>query len=194
MPTTTPLKNKKPKAPAKRVKKELAKDITAGHLASVIPTEVEGPVSPIKNQSHETFVPTLLGAASIGKKKYIEGIGRRKTSTARVRIYDGTGQWVINGKDASKYFSKQQVQTAVAPLIQIRKANKRDVSVHVSGGGPNGQAVAIRHGLSRALLLEDEANLPVLKPLGFLTRDPRAKERKKFGLRRARRAPQFSKR
>jgi len=188
---TKDIKNKNPKAPAKRVKKELAKADTTSFHHPVLDT---GSTTTVKNQSNETFVPTLLGAASIGKKKYIEGIGRRKTSTARVRIYDGTGQWVINGKDASKYFSKQQVQTAVSPLIQIRKANKRDVSVHVSGGGPNGQAVAIRHGLSRALLLEDEAHLPVLKPLGFLTRDPRAKERKKFGLRRARRAPQFSKR
>ncbi len=200
--TKDTVKEKKPKTPAKKVQKKLAEALSSHHPVLAVPrseatasTTRDTESSKIKIPTPpENFVPTILSLADIGKKRYIEGIGRRKTATARVRLYPGKGQWVVNAKAGIVYFSKQQLQTAVSPLVQLRREKEFDVSIKVSGGGPVAQAVAVRHGLSRALLLENEAHLPVLKPLGFLTRDPRAKERKKFGLKRARRAPQFSKR
>ncbi len=122
-------------------------------------------------------------------------VGRRKTASARVRLDTGTGTIVINGKKFEQYFPIAfWQQKVVAPLEKTGKMKQFDVSVKVEGGGINSQAEAIRHGISRALVEWDEALRPVLKAEGFLTRDPRAKERKKFGLHRARRGHQWRKR
>ena len=129
------------------------------------------------------------------KIKYFYGTGRRKHSVARVRVYNGTGKITINGRDIDDYFGLETLKLIVRqPLALTETAEKFDVVCTVTGGGVTGQAGAIRHGLSRALLEYDAELRPVLKKAGFLTRDPRMKERKKYGLKAARRAPQFSKR
>mgnify|MGYP000816919422 CR=1 FL=1 len=123
------------------------------------------------------------------------GTGRRKSSIARVYIAPGTGKITINKKDMDEYFGLDTLKVIVRqPLAATETAEKFDVLVNVRGGGYTGQAGAIRHGISRALLQVDGDFRPVLKKAGFLTRDPRMKERKKYGLKKARRAPQFSKR
>ena len=128
-------------------------------------------------------------------KPYFYGTGRRKNSVARVRVYSGTGKIIINDRDIDDYFGLETLKLIVRqPLVVAGVEVKFDIVVRVSGGGVSGQAGAIRHGLSRALLVYDENLRPELKKAGFLTRDPRMKERKKYGLKAARRAPQFSKR
>ena len=128
-------------------------------------------------------------------KPYFYGTGRRKHSVARVRVYNGTGKVTINGRDIEDYFGLDTLKLLVrSPMVLTETDGKFDVVVNVIGGGCSGQAGAIRHGLSRALLQYDPALRPALKKAGFLTRDPRMKERKKYGLKAARRAPQFSKR
>jgi len=130
------------------------------------------------------------------KRKYFYGTGRRKSSVARVRVYEnGTGAITINGRDIDNYFGLDTLKLIVRqPLVSTDMLGKVDVVVNVSGGGVTGQAGAIRHGISRALLTVNPEYRPTLKAAGFLTRDPRMKERKKYGLKAARRAPQFSKR
>ena len=130
------------------------------------------------------------------KRKYFYGTGRRKSSVARVRVYEnGTGSITINGRDIDDYFGLDTLKMVVRqPLVSTDLLGKVDVVVTVCGGGVTGQAGAIRHGISRALLLVNGEFRPTLKAAGFLTRDPRMKERKKYGLKAARRAPQFSKR
>lgn len=128
-------------------------------------------------------------------KPYFYGTGRRKHSAARVRVYPGTGAITINDRDIDDYFGLETLKLIVRQPMEITETIGRfDIIARVSGGGVSGQAGAIRHGLSRALLLHDINLRPVLKKAGFLTRDPRMKERKKPGLKGARRAPQFSKR
>ncbi|MBQ3601375.1 MAG: 30S ribosomal protein S9 [Lachnospiraceae bacterium] len=123
------------------------------------------------------------------------GTGRRKKSIARVYLVPGTGKVTINKKDMDEYFGLETLKLIVCqPLVLTETAEKYDVLVNVRGGGFTGQAGAIRHGISRALLNVDADYRPALKKAGFLTRDPRMKERKKYGLKAARRAPQFSKR
>ena len=123
------------------------------------------------------------------------GTGRRKHSIARVYLVPGTGKVTINKRDMDEYFGMETLKVIVRqPLELTATADKFDVLVNVCGGGFTGQAGAIRHGISRALLQADAEYRPVLKKAGFLTRDPRMKERKKYGLKAARRAPQFSKR
>ena len=126
---------------------------------------------------------------------FFYGTGRRKKSVARVRVYAGTGKIIINDREIDDYFGLETLKLIVRqPLALTGTTDKFDIVCRVNGGGVTGQAGAIRHGLSRALL-EYDANLrPELKKAGFLTRDPRMKERKKYGLKGARRAPQFSKR
>ena len=131
------------------------------------------------------------------KKKYNYGTGRRKSSVARVRVYEnGTGSIIINGRDIDEYFGLETLKLVVRqPLVTTDLVGKVDVVVTVAGGGGvSGQAGAIRHGISRALLTLNPEFRASLKAAGFLTRDPRMKERKKYGLKAARRAPQFSKR
>ena len=123
------------------------------------------------------------------------GTGRRKTSVARVYLVPGTGKITINKRDIEDYLGLEVLRMTVRqPLVATETSEKFDVCVNVIGGGMAGQAGAIRHGISRALLEADQDYRPVLKKAGFLTRDPRMKERKKDGLKAARRAPQFSKR
>lgn len=132
------------------------------------------------------------------KRKYIEAVGRRKTSTARVRITEATkANFLVNGKDAKEYFKTESERRLILdPMVKGLPAGspKWSVEVHVMGGGVHSQAEAVRHGLSRALVASDIALRGGLKTLGFLKRDPRAKERRKFGLKKARKAPQWSKR
>ena len=123
------------------------------------------------------------------------GTGRRKTSVARVHLVPGTGKITINKRDIDEYLGLEVLKLTVRqPLVATETIDKFDVLVNVVGGGVSGQAGAIRHGISRALLQVDGEYRPVLKKAGFLTRDPIMKERKKYGLKAARRAPQFSKR
>ena len=130
------------------------------------------------------------------KKPYFYGTGRRKSSVARVHLFqNGTGAITINGRDIDDYFGLETLKMVVRqPLDATGNTGKMDIVATVSGGGVSGQAGAIRHGISRALLLVDDSFRAPLKAAGFLTRDPRMKERKKYGLKAARRAPQFSKR
>ena len=128
-------------------------------------------------------------------KHYLYGTGRRKSSVARVRLYPGTGVVTINGRDIDDYFGLETLKLIVnQPLDLTNNVGKFDIVANVNGGGISGQAGAIRHGIARALLLADETYRGALKAAGLLTRDPRMKERKKYGLKAARRAPQFSKR
>jgi len=123
------------------------------------------------------------------------GTGRRKKSVARVRLVPGEGKVIINDRELDNYFGLETLKVIVKqPLVLTDTVNKFDVICKVVGGGYTGQAGAIRHGIARALIKADEELRPVLKKAGFLTRDPRMKERKKYGLKKARRAPQFSKR
>ena len=128
-------------------------------------------------------------------KPYYYGTGRRKHSVARVRMYPGTGKITINGRDIDEYFGLETLKLIVRQPMEITNTLGRfDIVCTVAGGGVSGQAGAIRHGVARALLQNGEEMRPILKKAGFLTRDPRMKERKKYGLKGARRAPQFSKR
>ena len=130
------------------------------------------------------------------KKPYFYGTGRRKSSVARVHLFqNGTGAITINGRDIDEYFGLETLKLLVRqPLVLTEMVEKVDIIATVTGGGVTGQAGALRHGISRALLLVNPEFRPVLKRAGYLTRDPRMKERKKYGLKAARRAPQFSKR
>jgi small subunit ribosomal protein S9 len=129
------------------------------------------------------------------ERPYFYGTGRRKESVARVRLYPGTGSIIINGRDIDDYFGLETLKLIVRqPLELTNTLGRFDIETTVVGGGVSGQAGAIRHGIARGLLLAGDDFRPILKKAGFLTRDPRMKERKKYGLKAARRAPQFSKR
>ena len=126
---------------------------------------------------------------------YYEGIGRRKTSTARVRVMSGSGNFLVNNKSLTDYFTRMgDVDIILEPLRTTGFEGKLAVSVHVKGGGVTGQTGAVRHGLARALILMDPELRDVMRPGGFLSRDSRMKERKKPGLKRARKAPTYTKR
>ena len=134
-------------------------------------------------------------AKSKTEKVMFYGTGRRKKAIARVRVTDGKGNITVNGKTIDEYFGTEILKVIVKqPLTATNTLDKYDVICKVTGGGFTGQAGAIRHGLSRALLKSNGEYRPTLKQNGFLTRDPRMKERKKYGLKKARKAPQFSKR
>lgn len=127
--------------------------------------------------------------------EYIEAVGRRKEASARVRLYQGEGEIVVNDKPMDQYFGRAlDRMILMQPLITAGAESTYNISIHVRGGGDSGQASAVRHGLARALEKADPNLRPMLKAAGFLTRDPRAKERKKPGLKRARKAKQYTKR
>jgi small subunit ribosomal protein S9 len=131
------------------------------------------------------------------KGEYYYGMGRRKTAVARVRLFpNGDGSVIVNGKPSQQYFGQREAltATAVAPLRLLELAEQYNITVRVVGGGTSGQAGAIRHGLARALLRLNPEFKQALRKAGYLTRDPRMKERKKPGLKRARKAPQYTKR
>lgn len=133
--------------------------------------------------------------ASQFKGTYFYANGKRKTAVARVRLYKGTGRVVVNGREAAEYFSTaEQINEMLSPLELTGDQKNFDISIMVVGGGHHSQAEACRHGISKALVVAAAENRQVLKPEGYLTRDSRIKERKKFGLKKARRASQFSKR
>jgi small subunit ribosomal protein S9 len=128
-------------------------------------------------------------------ERYIDAIGRRKSASARVRLYPGQGQIMVNDQPMEAYFGRDLDRMALRqPLVVTGTDGRFNISVHVAGGGESGQAQAVRHGISRALCEVDPNLRPALKAAGFLTRDPREKERKKAGLKRARKAPQYTKR
>jgi small subunit ribosomal protein S9 len=134
-----------------------------------------------------TRKPVVTGSAM--------GTGRRKEAIARVRIQPGTGQWTINGRPLDAYFPNKVHQQLISePFVTLGAEDQFDVIARITGGGVTGQAGALRLGIARSLILVDPENRPVLKRAGFLTRDPRVKERKKYGLKKARKAPQYSKR
>lgn len=127
--------------------------------------------------------------------KFIYGTGRRKTAVARTRLYTGSGTITVNGRPIEEYFPRKTLQMIIRqPLVLTKNVDKFDIKINVAGGGVSGQAGAVRHGISRALLEGDPALRPTLKKAGFLTRDARKKERKKYGLRAARARYQYSKR
>lgn len=127
--------------------------------------------------------------------RYTEATGRRKTAIARVRLSAGSGKVVVNGKDLKGYFTLPRLMAAaVAPLSELKLTDNYDVSVHVSGGGIHAQADAVRHGISQAIVAIDAEWKPRLRAMGYMTRDSRMVERKKYGLKKARRAPQWAKR
>jgi small subunit ribosomal protein S9 len=130
------------------------------------------------------------------QKRYYQGTGRRKTAVARVRLFPGTGEFVVNGRSAQEFFGGREFlhHTIQSPLMLTGLQNAYNVLVKVRGGADSGQAQAVRHGIARALLDADETLRPALRQAGFLTRDPRMKERKKAGLKRARKAPTYTKR
>ena len=130
------------------------------------------------------------------KEKYIEAIGRRKTSTARVRITSSSkSSFIVNELDAKEYFkTEEQRRLILDPVTKVKPGSKWEIEVRVSGGGIHSQAEAVRHGLARALVSSELELRGKMKTLGYLKRDPRAKERRKFGLKKARKAPQWSKR
>ncbi|HYZ54919.1 MAG TPA: 30S ribosomal protein S9 [Streptosporangiaceae bacterium] len=143
--------------------------------------------SPVDAGQEVTRRPIMTGQGS--------GIGRRKEAIARVRIIPGSGRWQINGRALEAYFPNKVHQQIVSePLATLGAENQFDVIARIAGGGVTGQAGALRLGVARALTLIDAENRPALKKAGFLTRDARVKERKKYGLKKARKAPQYSKR
>ena len=132
---------------------------------------------------------------AVKRERYVEGIGRRKTAVARVRVTKGSGAAMINEKKVGDYFPLERLrETALSPLKELKVTGNYDVQVRVSGGGIHAQADAVRHGLARALVGINEELRHRLHVLGFLTRDPRMVERKKYGMKKARRAPQWKKR
>lgn len=132
----------------------------------------------------------------MAEKRYYQGTGRRKTAVARVRLFPGSGEFVVNGKSAVDYFGPRDLfqKELMQPLDLTGNAASFNVLVKVRGGGVAGQVVAVRHGIARALIDSNEELRPTLKRAGLLTRDPRMKERKKAGLKRARKRPQYTKR
>lgn len=140
-------------------------------------------------------VPAAVVTTPAQRSVEYQGTGRRKTSVARVRLVPGEGRIIVNGRPVDDYFPTPMLRDSLTLPLRLTHLDDRfDVIVRVSGGGMSGQAGAIRHGIARALLLVDENYRPILKKAGLLTRDPRMKERRKYGLKKARKAPQFSKR
>lgn len=141
-------------------------------------------------------MPKAVVKKTVSADKYIEAIGRRKTAVARVRLFnEGDKEFLVNGKSLQQYFTILEDQkTVVSSLAEIKNLDKFRVTVVVKGGGHRAQAEAVRHGTARALVEIDQESRKPLRKAGFLTRDPRMRERKKFGLKRARKAPQWAKR
>lgn len=162
----------------------------------IVTTKPAKSEKPARSRAKAAVVAKPAGPRVGGKTSYIAAVGRRKTAVARVRMTPSPNPtFMINGKPMEQYFRQPELQAIImAPLKLVGKDASYGFSVKVSGGGFHGQAVAVRHGLARCLLLADATLRPTLKPHGFSTRDSRMKERKKPGLKRARRAPQWSKR
>jgi small subunit ribosomal protein S9 len=158
------------------------------------PTVVHKKAVAHKEAVHKEPAVAVHAAAPAKKNRYTEAVGRRKTAIARVRISAGTGKMVVNGKTPAEYFTLPRLVAAARSPLEQLKLDEYDVSVKVSGGGIHAQADAVRLGLSRAIIAKSPDWKPRLRTMGFLTRDSRMVERKKYGLRKARRAPQWAKR
>ena len=180
-------------------KKPMRKTVTKKPVASAKRKQV---VTLASTQRGESESKGLSGKPQEKKRKYLETVGRRKTAVARVRLFTSSpsqsameGNLVVNDKLYKEFFPKLELQQIVeSPLRRLKSLNRFQAIIKVKGGGTKGQAEAIRHGLARALVLFDPNFRKKLKKMGFLTRDPRKKERKKYGLKKARRAPQWRKR
>jgi small subunit ribosomal protein S9 len=176
------------KEPAKKIAKPAPPHVPREHRKAAASAAHPAAANAATHPAH--VAPKIVAPAI----HYTEATGRRKTAVARVRIMAGNGKMTVNDKDVKSYFSlSRQVAAAMAPLKELQLGDF-DVSVHVSGGGINAQSEAIRHGLSRAIILIDPQWKPRLRAMGYVTRDSRMVERKKYGLRKARRAPQWAKR
>lgn len=183
-------KKRAPRKKAVKVEKPEAAKVEKREEATV--AAVPEVVKPIKTTLDKLSGEELL---TLKKRRFIQSIGRRKRATAVVKLQSGTGKTTINNKELNKYFLRPELQQkVVAPLILVGQRDKCDVIAKVIGGGANGQAEAIRMALARNLKLRNIMFRAPLKKAGFLTRDEREKERKKYGLKRARRGPQWSKR
>lgn len=192
MPTK---KTKTTKAKKLTVKKPKIVATKAPKAEKVVGKVVEVVAEPKAEKKTKVKVVEEKKAIITPGGKYYHAVGKRKSAIAKVRIYKGAGVITVNNKPISEYFFvKTWVGTAKSPLKLTSTMQKYDIVILVQGGGLNAQAEAVRHGITRALIQADPLNKPTLKKAGLLTRDPRVKERKKFGLKRARRAPQFSKR
>ena len=169
---------------------------TAGETA-----EAAGETAEESSQTAETTEAPAAPAASAPARppvvldQPIQTVGRRKEAVVRVRLVPGTGKFDLDGRTLEAYFpNKVHQQLIKAPLVTVDRVDSVDIYAHLHGGGPSGQAGALRLGIARALILVQPEDRPALKKAGFLTRDPRATERKKYGLKKARKAPQYSKR
>ena len=159
---------------------------------TIVSAELDEEVVPSSYTSETESAPAGAGQSITAPGA---GLGRRKEAVARVRLVPGSGKWTINGRTLEDYFpNKLHQQLVKSPFVLLDIDGRFDVIARINGGGVSGQAGALRHGIARALLSVDPAYRTILKQAGFLTRDPRMKERKKYGLKAARRAPQFSKR
>jgi small subunit ribosomal protein S9 len=153
--------------------------------------EVVEPAEPVEPSE----APRTEGRPPVVIDRPIQTVGRRKEAVVRVRLVPGTGQFNLDGRTLENYFpNKVHQQLIKAPLVTVDRVDSVDIYAHLDGGGPSGQAGALRLGIARALILVQPEDRPALKKAGFLTRDPRATERKKYGLKKARKAPQYSKR
>lgn len=172
----------------------------AVEAAEVVETEaveaaVEVPEVPVEVPADVAAAPSVPSIPVVPSDRAIQTVGRRKRAIARVRLVAGTGKYVVNGKTLEDYFpSKVHQQTVAEPFVTVEAGDNFDVLVNIKGGGATGQAGALRLGIARALLEVDPNMRPALKAAGFLTRDAREKESKKYGLKKARKAPQYSKR
>ena len=156
---------------------------------------VEVPEVPVEVPADVAAAPSVPSIPAVPADRAIQTVGRRKRAIARVRLVAGTGKYVVNGKSLEDYFpSKVHQQTVAEPFVTVEAGDNFDVLVNIKGGGATGQAGALRLGIARALLEVDPNMRPALKAAGFLTRDAREKESKKYGLKKARKAPQYSKR
>lgn len=186
-----------PEAPAEAVEAEAPVEVaeveaTPAEVAEVI---AEAPEVPVEVPADVAAAPSVPSIPSVPSDRAIQTVGRRKRAIARVRLVAGTGKYVVNGKSLEDYFpSKVHQQTVAEPFVTVEAGDNFDVLVNIKGGGATGQAGALRLGIARALLEVDPNMRPALKAAGFLTRDSREKESKKYGLKKARKAPQYSKR
>ena len=177
-------------------------EAVAAEATEEAPEVVEAPVEAVEAPVEVPEIPADVAAApsvpsipAVPADRAIQTVGRRKRAIARVRLVAGTGKYVVNGKSLEDYFpSKVHQQTVAEPFVTVEAGDNFDVLVNMKGGGATGQAGALRLGIARALLEVDPNMRPALKAAGFLTRDSREKESKKYGLKKARKAPQYSKR
>ncbi len=156
---------------------------------------VEAVVEVVVEETADETVVKAAPRSPIVIDKPIQTVGRRKEAVVRVRLVPGTGKFFLDGRSLEEYFpNKVHQQLIKAPLVSVNRVDSVDIYAHLTGGGPSGQAGALRLAIARALIIVEPEDRPVLKKAGFLTRDPRAIERKKYGLKKARKAPQYSKR